>query len=61
MEQLERQCVLATNSNSKDEYLFFKATTIFPFKKSFGEGSSAQNSSARKICSTPESQLLDTV
>ena len=26
-----------------------------------GEGSSARNSSARKICSTPKSQLLDTV
>jgi hypothetical protein len=26
-----------------------------------GEGSSAQNSSARKNCSTPKSRLLDTV
>ncbi len=26
-----------------------------------GEGSSARNSSARKICSTPKSRLLDTV
>jgi hypothetical protein len=29
--------------------------------QSFGEGSSSRNSSARKNCSTPKSQLLDTV
>jgi hypothetical protein len=32
----------------------------FPMTYQDGEGSSAQNSSARKICSTPKSRLLDT-
>jgi len=41
------------------EYLF--CHFVVKIGENYGEGSSAQNSSAQKNCSTPKSRLLDTV
>jgi hypothetical protein len=44
----------------KGQLFSFRTGKIYRYNPT-GEGSSARNSSARKNCSTPKSQLLDTV